>query len=59
VSECLPTVLLDDPGLFDPLETWEQHLAEVQQMPDFLGKDQPVHRAKMMIAPINKYSTKE
>jgi hypothetical protein len=30
-------------------------LAEVQQMPDLLGKDQPIHRAKMMIAPINKY----
>jgi hypothetical protein len=38
VTSYLPVVMLDDPGPFEPLETWEQFLAAVEAMPDFQGK---------------------
>jgi len=46
VNKRLPFKMLDDPPEFAPLETWEQHLAEVQAMPNFQGKDQHIDSAK-------------
>ena len=43
-------VMLDDPGPFDTLETWEQFLAEVEAMPDFHGKASTIDNAKCLIA---------
>ena len=43
-------VMIDGPGPFDTLETWEQFLAEVQSMPDFFGKESVVENAKWVIA---------
>jgi hypothetical protein len=46
----LPIVMLDDPPPLATLETWEQHLAEVQSMQDFQGKKNRIAHAKWMIA---------
>jgi hypothetical protein len=48
VTRNLRLVVIDDPGPFDTLETWEQFLAEVQAMPDFLGKASTVQNAKWL-----------
>jgi len=50
VTANLRLVMLDDPGPFDTLETWEQFLAEVQAMPDFLLKDSVMENAKWVIS---------
>jgi hypothetical protein len=41
---------ISEPGMFDDIETWEQFLAEVQSMPDFLLKDSVVENANWVIA---------
>jgi hypothetical protein len=46
----LPLMMLDDPGPFETLETWEQFLAEVEAMPDFHGKAGTIDNAKWLIA---------
>jgi hypothetical protein len=38
--------------MFDPVETREQFLAEVQAMPDFLGKVSTVQNAKWLTSRI-------
>ena len=50
VTANLRLMMLDDPGPFDTLETWEQFLAEVQAMPDFLLKDSVMENAKWVIS---------
>jgi hypothetical protein len=42
--------MLDDPGPFESLETWEQFSAEVEAMPDFQGKQAHIDNAKWLIA---------
>jgi hypothetical protein len=42
--------MLDDPGLFEKLEIWEQFLAEVEAMPDFLLKESVLEHARWVIA---------
>ena len=46
----LPLVMIDEPGPYEGLETWEQFLAEVEAMPDFLLKGSVVESAKWLIA---------
>jgi hypothetical protein len=50
VTANLRTVMLDDPGPFEDLETWEQFLAEVEAMPDFRLKESVVEHARWVIA---------
>jgi hypothetical protein len=50
VTANLRFVMLDDPGPFENLETWEQFLAEVEAMPDFHGKASTIDNAKCLIA---------
>jgi hypothetical protein len=50
VTDRLPYIMMDDPPPLATLETWEQHLAELQSMPDFQGKKNRVAHAKWMIA---------
>lgn len=38
-----------EPGPFEPIETWEQHLAKVQAMPDSPFKEYAIYNAKRMI----------
>jgi hypothetical protein len=40
---------VSEPGTFDPLETWEQWLAEVQAWPDSLLKANVIESAKWVI----------
>jgi hypothetical protein len=49
VTSNLPLVMIDEPGPFDPVETWEQFLAEVQAMTDFHGKASIIDKAKWLI----------
>jgi hypothetical protein len=42
--------LLSEPGMFDPIETWEEFLAELQAMPDFVWKEDAIENAKRVIA---------
>jgi hypothetical protein len=46
--------MLDDPSPFDPLETWEDFLAEVRAMPAFYGQEHHIENAKQMIAIIKR-----
>jgi hypothetical protein len=46
----LPMILIDEPGPYEPLQIWEQFLAEVEAMPDFRLKDRVVQNAKWLIA---------
>jgi hypothetical protein len=41
---------LSEPGMFDPIETWEEFLAEMQAMPDSAWKDGLIEKAKWVIA---------
>ncbi len=41
---------LDEPGFFDTLETWEQFLAELDELRDSVQKRQVVNNAKQVIA---------
>ena len=50
VTANLRFVMLDDPGPFESLEAWEQFLAEVEAMPDFLLKESVVEHAIWVIA---------
>ncbi len=50
VTANLRFVMLDDPGPFESLEIWEQFLAEVEAMPDFLLKESVVEHARWVIA---------
>lgn len=50
MTSYLPVVMLDDPGPFESLETWEQFSAEVEAMPDFQGKQAHIDNAKWLIA---------
>jgi len=43
------------PGPFDPIEDWEQWLAEVQAMPDFPMKDYCIDTAKQTIERMRQY----
>ena len=43
------------PGIFDPIEAWEQWLAEVQAMPDFPMKDYCIESAKRVIEQNRQY----
>jgi hypothetical protein len=36
---CARHGLLSERGMFDPIETWEEFLAELQAMPDFVWKE--------------------
>ena len=42
----LPSIMIDEPGMFDTLATWERFLAEVQSMPEFFQKKEVVKNAK-------------
>jgi hypothetical protein len=46
----LPVVMLDEPGMFEPLDIWEQFLAEVKAMADSVLKTQAILHAEYMIA---------
>jgi hypothetical protein len=50
VKSDLPYKMLDDPDPFDTVENLEQHLAELEAMPDFLLKDKHVDMLKRIIA---------
>jgi len=52
VSIKLPLLggFLSERGMFDPIETWEEFLAEVQAMPDFAWKEGVIENAKWVIA---------
>ena len=47
-----------EPGPFDPIETWEQHLTEVRAMPDSTLKEYAICHAKRMIASIKRWEKK-
>jgi hypothetical protein len=42
--------MIDAPGLFDPVEVWEEFLIELLAMPNFLGKEGTVKDAERLIA---------
>ena len=42
--------LIDQPGMFDSLETWEQHLIEMQAMPDWSLKPDMIREIKRVIS---------
>ena len=42
--------MVDEPGPFDTLETWEQFLTEMESLPNFMFKPEIVQQAKEMIA---------
>src|SRR5205823_3315729 len=46
VTSNLPSIMIDEPGMFDTLATWERFLAEVQSMPEFFQKKEVVKNAK-------------
>jgi hypothetical protein len=51
VSNKLPLLgFLSEPGMFDPIAIWEEFLAEVQTMPDFVWKESVIENAKWVIA---------
>ena len=43
-----------EPGLFEPIETWEHWLAEVQAMPESPLKEYALENAKRVIAMIRQ-----
>jgi hypothetical protein len=44
-------MLVDDPGAFDTLATWERHLTDLKKLPkDILGKAGMIKTAKEIIA---------
>jgi hypothetical protein len=43
-------MMIDEPGMFQPLEIWQQFLPEMEALPDFLLKDLIVEKAKWQIA---------
>jgi hypothetical protein len=47
VTSYLLVVMLDDPGPFESLETWEQFSAEVEAMPDFQGKQAHIEQCQV------------
>jgi len=38
--------LIDEPGMFDPIETWKQFLGEIESLPSFVLKQELILRAK-------------
>jgi hypothetical protein len=50
VTKNLPIILMDDPNPFDTMESLERYLADLQAMPNFIGKDQAVKFTKTTIA---------
>jgi hypothetical protein len=49
VPKNLPYILMEDPAPFDTLENLEQHLADLQAMPDYQNKAGHVSRLKGVI----------
>jgi hypothetical protein len=50
--------IVHDPGICDPLETWERHLADLESIPPETRPDNAIQRAKQTIA-IKKAVAKE
>jgi hypothetical protein len=47
VSNKLPLLgFLSEPEMFDPIAIWEEFLAELQAMPDFVWKESVIENAK-------------
>ena len=42
--------MIDEPGIFDTLETWEQYLKTLENLPDSTLKPALIASAKKMIA---------
>jgi hypothetical protein len=54
VKNDLLYVLIDDPPVFGPMEALEQYLADLQAMPDFLGKASTIKRTKWYMARLKR-----
>ena len=50
VARNLPFKMMDGPNPSDSVETLEQHLAELQAMPDFVLKAEKIEFVQQMIA---------
>jgi len=59
VPNDLPFKMIDDPSPLATLEELEQHLAELQAMPDFVLKAQYVQYAKKLIAQEKRLEAQE
>ena len=46
----LMTHLIDEPGLFDTLDDWEQHLTDLLSLPDSVSRRSSVELTKAVIA---------
>lgn len=42
--------MIDEPGMFDTLETWERHLKTLEALPDSTLKPGMIREAKQVIA---------
>jgi hypothetical protein len=59
VANDLPFKMMDDPSPLATLEELEQHLAELQAMPDFVLKAQHIEYAKQLIAQEKRFQAQE
>jgi hypothetical protein len=53
----LMTHLIDEPGLFDTLDAWEQHLTDLLSLPDSVSRRLSVQQAKAVIAKMRAAET--
>jgi chorismate-pyruvate lyase len=51
------THLIDEPGLFDTLDAWEQHLTDLLSLPDSVSRRLSVQQAKAVIAKMRAAET--
>jgi hypothetical protein len=59
VANDLPFKMIDDPSPLATLEELEQHLADLQAMPDFVLKAKYVQYAKKLIAQEKRFQAQE